>query len=218
MADSARLLARGPWSPSQVEARWHDEQYAPAPRLDAEADEAVAALAERGSPCHDGVAGRLADFATAPGRLELQLQPARWALRLVEADASRSMTALCVVRREDGAWLAGRRAGWLSSWPGRWALGAGGAVDLGESPARTLGRELSEEWGLEPERLRVEALLELPGSLAMLVGVATVPVGAEPVPDAEHDAYQWWPAEVERWPAQASDRLRGMGAFLSSAA
>ena len=37
------------------------------------------------------------------------------------------------------------------------ALGAAGAVEVGESPAATLARELAEEWGLEPERLGVQA-------------------------------------------------------------
>ena len=113
------------------------------------------ALRERGSPCHDGLSTRLASFAEVDGGLALELQPSRWALRLVDADASESLTALCVVRTEDGRWLAGRRAAWVSTWAGRWALGAGGAVDLGESPAETLPRELREEWQLEaaePER------------------------------------------------------------------
>ena len=58
------------------------------------------------------------------------------------------MSALCVTRDADGRWLAGRRAAWLSSWAGRWALGAGGAVDLGENPVDTLTRELDEEWSV----------------------------------------------------------------------
>jgi hypothetical protein len=38
------------------------------------------------------------------------------------------------------------------------------------------------------------------------------------VPDAEHDEFAWWPADIERWPEEADDRLRLMGALLSSAA
>ena len=87
----------------------------------------------RGSPSHDGVAGRLVDFRQAGESIEIEMQPLRWALRLVPGDASQSMAALCVTRAADGRWLAGRRAPWVSSWAGRWALGAGGAVDLGES-------------------------------------------------------------------------------------
>ena len=68
----------------------------------------------------------------------LELQPLRWGLRLVPGDASESVAAMCVTRSADGRWLAGRRAQWVASWAGRWALGAGGAVDLGENPADTL--------------------------------------------------------------------------------
>ena len=32
----------------------------------------------------------------------------------------------------------------------------------------------------------------------MLVGLATVPDGCEPVPDAEHDEWAWWPADIGR--------------------
>ena len=107
------------------------------------------------------------------------MQPLRWALRLVGEDASQSMAALCVTRAADGRWLAGRRAPWVASWAGRWALGAGGAVDLGESPADTLVRELQEEWSVGPERVRGEALLCLPHQLVMFVGQAWLAEGAE---------------------------------------
>ena len=135
--------------------------------------------------------------------------------RLLE-DASDSLTALCVVRSEDGRWLAGRRAGWVSSWAGRWALGAGGAVDLGESPAETLTRELQEEWRLRPDDLSVEALITLPNGLHMLVGLATVPNDCDPVPDAEHDEWAWWDPDPDRWPDHADDRVRLMGRLLQS--
>ena len=72
----------------------------------------------------------------------------------------------------DGRWLAGRRAAWLASWAGRWALGAGGSVELDENPAHTMSRELQEEWSVAPERLQIEALIRLPSGVAMLVGQA----------------------------------------------
>jgi 8-oxo-dGTP diphosphatase len=209
------MLALGSWSPEQVEARWLEEPFEPPDEVERLADEAVEALRRRGSPCHDGLAGRLAGFDSSPERLALELQPSRWSLRLLDGDASSSLTALCVVRSPDGRWLAGRRAGWLSTWPHRWALGAGGSVDVGESPARTLIRELEEEWQLVPERLSVEALVVLPSGLAMLVGVATVADEAEPVPDHEHDEWAWWPADVGRWPADIDERLRMMGKLLA---
>src|SRR4051794_12033998 len=215
MAAAPSLLARGPWSPDQVETRWLDEEYEPPHEKVAAADEAITALRDRGSPSHDGFAARLVSYRDEGGRLILELQPARWALRLVEGDASESIAALCVTRDASGRWLAGRRAPWLSSWPGRWALGAGGAVDVGESPADTLGRELHEEWGVEPERLRCDALVRLSPPLVMFVGTAWLPAGAEVVRDAEHDAHAWWPADIAEWPAEADEPLRRMASMLA---
>ena len=211
------ILARGPWRPDQVRVRWLEDPYEPSAELERLADTAVDGLRERGSPCHDGLATRLASYAEEDGGLALELQPSRWALRLVDEDASESLTALCVVRTEDGRWLAGRRAGWVSSWAGRWALGAGGSVDLGESPAETMPRELREEWQLEADSLSVEALVRLANGLAMVVGLATVPDSSEPVPDDEHDEWAWWDPDPERWPEHADDRVRLMGRFLAGA-
>ncbi len=209
------ILARGPWSLDQVHARWREDAYDAPPERVAEADAAIAALRDRSSPSHDGVSARLVAHRETEDGLELELQPVRWALRLVPDDASESMAALCVTRSADGRWLAGRRAAWLSSWAGRWALGAGGAVDLGESPADTLARELREEWSVTPERIRCEALIRLPQRLTMFVGQAWLPEDAEVVPDHEHDAYAWWPADVDRWPDEADVALRRMARWLS---
>jgi 8-oxo-dGTP diphosphatase len=207
------VLARGPWRPEQVEAVWREDAYEPSAEIDRLADGAVEDLRRRGSPAHDGIATRLVAWDARDDHLRLELQPVRWALRLLE-DASDSLTALCLVRSRDGRWLAGRRADWVSSWAGRWALGAGGAVDLGESPAETLARELQEEWRLEPEDLSVEALVALPDGLNMLVGMATVPDGCDPVPDHEHDEWAWWPADPDDWPPEADDRLKLMARLL----
>jgi 8-oxo-dGTP pyrophosphatase MutT (NUDIX family) len=209
------ILARGPWPAGAVEARWSDEPFRPGPAQERAADEAISALRERGSPSHDGVAARLvAHEVTGDGRLVLDLQPARWALRLIDGDACGSLTALCVTRDSEGRWLAGRRATWLSSWPGRWALGAGGAVDPDENPVDTLVRELDEECSVAPERVSAEALVALPDGMAMFVGMAWLAPGAGGHPDAEHDAYEWWPAEPARWPDEAHARLRLMASFL----
>jgi 8-oxo-dGTP diphosphatase len=214
MPASPSLLARGPWAPEAVETRWLENPYdAPADKV-AAADDAITALRRRGSPSHDGVAARLVSHRVEGDRLIMELQPARWALRLVEGDASDTMAALCVTRDSEGRWLAGRRAPWLSSWPGRWALGAGGAVDVGESPPQTLCRELREEWGVEPDRLRCDALVRLPHRLVMFVGTAWLADGAEIVRDAEHDAHAWWPADIQQWPAEADEPLRRMAALL----
>lgn len=179
------------------------------------ADEAIASLRERESPSHDGLAARLVGFSLDERGIVIEMQPLRWALRLVEGDASHSMASLCVTRSADGRWLAGRRAPWLSSWPGRWALGAGGAVDVGESPAQTLVRELAEEWSVAAERVQGEALMRLPHGMVMFVGQAWLPEGAEVTPDHEHDAHEWWPAAVEEWPQQATEPLRRMARWLS---
>ena len=108
------------------------------------------------------------------GGVDLVCQPMRWSLRLGD-DAADSLSALCVVRDADGRWLAGRRAAWVASWPGRWALGAGGSVEVGENPVETLPRELHEEWSLVPDRLTVEALIRIPSGMVMLVGLARWP-------------------------------------------
>jgi len=209
------ILARGPWSLDDVQARWLEDPFDAPPERVAAADAAIAALRERSSPSHDGVAARLVSHREIDGRLELELQPVRWALRLVPGDASESMAALCVTRSADGRWLAGRRAAWLSSWAGRWALGAGGAVDLGENPADTLARELQEEWSVTPERIRGEALIRLPHNLTMFVGVAWLAEDAVVTPDDEHDAFAWWPADIEQWPPEADPALARMAQWLS---
>jgi 8-oxo-dGTP diphosphatase len=218
MAAGPNILARGPWRPEQVAVSWSDEAWEPPAELTRAADIEVEALKARDSPSHDGLAARLAGWRSpADGGLELDLQPIRWALRLVDHEATRSMTAMCVVRDDEGRWLAGRRAEWLASWAGRWALGAGGAVEVGENPAETLTRELEEEWQLVPEDMSVEALATMRSGLAALIGVATVPTGASAVPDAEHDELAWWPPDPEEWPAEADPRLRLLAHWLLAA-
>ena len=215
--DAPEILARGPWALEQVRVRWQSEQYQPSQEYTDAADAAIKGLRERGSPSHDGVAARLVDYRQDAGGLALELQPLRWALRLVAGDASLSIAALCVTRSADGRWLAGRRAPWVASWAGRWALGAGGSVDLGENPADTLVRELGEEWGVSPQHVRGEALVRLPHQLVMFVGQAWIAEGDEAAvtPDHEHDAYAWWPREVDEWPSQAGAALSGMARWLS---
>lgn len=212
------LLARGPWDASEVDAYWREQPYVPDESAVAAADAAVEELRKRGSPTHDGMSARLAGFDSSPARLRLELQPARWSLRL-SGDASSAMSALCVVRDAGGRWLAGRRASWVATWPGRWALGAGGAVDVGEHPVDTLTRELEEEWGLRAERMAVEGLVRVPSGLVLLVGVARLAEDATEVRmDDEHDAHAWWPSDPARWPSEADGEVRLMGALLSAGA
>lgn len=218
MTSAPGILARGPWSPDQVSASWSEVHYEPPAAASEAADAAVAALAERGSPSHDGLAARLVGFRVeGDGALAMDLQPVRWALRLVDGDASSSVAALCAVRDAEGRWLAGRRAAWLASWPERWALGAGGAVDVGENPVDTLVRELWEEWAVEPARVQGEALVQLPHRMVMFVGQAWLPPGAEVTRDHEHDEHAWWPADVADWPDEADEPLRRMATLLAEA-
>lgn len=214
VAPAPALLARGPWNAEQVQAWWREKQFTPPATATAVADAALDALRDRGSPTHDGLSARMASFRAAADRLELQLEPVRWSLRLA-TESAEGISALCVVRDAEGRWLAGRRAGWVASWAGRWALGAGGAVDLGESPAQTLTRELEEEWSVAPRRLTVEALVRLPSGLVLLVGMARLHAGAEVTMDREHDTYAWWPADIGDWPAEADEPLRHMARLLA---
>ena len=213
--DVPELLARGPWDVSQVEASWRERPFVPDAPATAAADAAVAELRERSSPTHDGMSARLAEYRATPDLLRLELEPARWSLRL-GGDAARSISALCAVRDAEGRWLAGRRAAWVATWPGRWALGAGGAVDVGENPADTLTRELHEEWSVRPEQLTVEALARVPSGLMLLVGMARVANGSQVRMDREHDAHAWWPPNPADWPPEADGQVRQLGRALAA--
>jgi 8-oxo-dGTP diphosphatase len=210
------ILARGPWRADQVATRWREDRFEPHPALAAQADAAIAELQDRGSPSHDGLAARLAAYESERGGLTVELQPMRWALRLVGDDALGSLSVLCAARAADGRWLAGRRADWVATWAGRWALGAGGAVEVGEDPVGALARELEEEWSVVPDTLTVEALVCLPNRMAMLVGQAWLPDGAEVTRDHEHDAHAWWPADPAAWPEEADAQLRRMALLLEA--
>jgi 8-oxo-dGTP diphosphatase len=216
VASAPVLLARGPWDPGQLDVSWRSDEFEPDAEASEAADSVIHALEARGSPSHDGLAGRLVSFDADERRLRLELQPARWALRLIPSDAARSLSVLCVVRDADGRWLAGRRAAWLASWAGRWALGAGGSVEVDENPAQTMARELQEEWSVDPRRLRIEALVMLPSEVVLLVGQAWLAHGARVCPDHEHDDFAWWPAEIGDWPAEADEPLRRVATLLSS--
>jgi ADP-ribose pyrophosphatase YjhB (NUDIX family) len=198
-----------------VRARWRAEEFEPEQSALDTADELLADLRKRGSPSHDGLAARLAGYDAGEDGLTLELQPARWALRLLPAGAAQSMSIVCIVRAADGSWLAGRRAAWLASWPGRWALGAAGSVEVGEQPIETIERELHEEWSVAAGRLQIEALVMRPSELVMLVAQAWLAEGSEVRPDSEHDEFAWWPAEIQRWPAEGHQSLRRIASLLS---
>jgi hypothetical protein len=77
------ILARGHWPAERVLARWREEHYEPPAGHAEAADAAITALRERGSPSHDGLSARLVAHEEDGDRLVLELQPTRWALRLV---------------------------------------------------------------------------------------------------------------------------------------
>jgi 8-oxo-dGTP diphosphatase len=108
------ILARGPWERGQVAVQWREDSFEADPAQNAAADRGIAALQDRGSPAHDGLAARLCAFEAGSDALRMTLQPMRWSLRLSD-DAAGSMSVLCVARDTQGRWLAGRR-GWR---PGR---------------------------------------------------------------------------------------------------
>ena len=51
----------------------------------------------------------------------------------------------------------------------------------------------------------------------MLVGQAWLADGATVTPDDEHDAFAWWPADVDRWPAGGRRAAAAGGALLLAA-
>jgi len=197
-----------------VAVQWRDDSFEPDAAQNAAADRAIAALEDRGSPAHDGLAARLCSFEAGDHALRLTLQPMRWSVRLGQ-DAAAALSVLCVARDAEGRWLAGRRAPWVATWAGRWALGAGGSVELGEDPVEALTRELQEEWSVTPERFAVEALVSLPSGMVMLIGQAWLAAGTEVTRDAEHDAHAWWPSEPAAWPDEADPVLRRMATLLA---
>lgn len=209
------ILARGPWPLDRVSSRWSGATYEPSPEMSAEADAAIAELLDRGSPAHDGIAARLTGYSVQDGSLALDLEEMRWALRLT-GDQLDALSVQCVVRDHEGRFLAGRRAQWVASWAGVWALGAGGAVDAGEDAALALGRELQEEWGVVPVRQTVEALLATPTGMSLLIGQAWLAPGAEVTRDHEHDAHAWWPSDPNDWPDDAHPQLRRMATLLTT--
>ncbi len=205
MVDESGVLARGPWEPGDIEVGWRSEPFAPSAETIEAADRALQELRGRGSPSHDGLAARMVGFEVSPdGRLQLELQPIRWALRLLPGRRRRGqLSALCVVRDAEGSWLAGRRAAWVASWAGRWALGRGrlgrGRREPGrharararggvERPARAAAGR-----GADPARQRHDDVRR-----------AGVAAGRAPAsrPTTSTTSSRGGRAEVERWPAR----------------
>jgi 8-oxo-dGTP diphosphatase len=210
------VLAHGPWSADRVTSRWLGEHYRYGEAAQAEATRALQRLADRGSPSHEGVSARLASWTATDGALELELQPAPWSSRLLEGDKHGACAVVCVVRADDGRFLAGRRAPWLAIWPDVWMLGGAGGIDLGEDVTAALSREVREEWRAEPVGPpSIEAIVQLPDGMLWIVGQAWLAPGTKIVADEEHAAWAWWPADHRRWPEETRRELRDLAALLS---
>ena len=201
MADEPALLARGPWAPRRGRGPLARRALRRRRRRAwSAADAAIAALRDRGSPSHDGLAGaarRPRGSTTAAARSSCSRCAGRcgWSRATRRGRSPRCASPATA----DGRWLAGRRAPWLSSWAGRWALGAGGAVDVGESPVAHARRASSTRSGRSrPSACAARRSCACPHRLVMFVGQAWLPEGAEVTPDHEHDAYAWWPADDRR--------------------
>ena len=215
MTDQPALLARGPWPLDRVECVWRDEHFDPGTSVGGRRRRDRRAARPR---LAEPRRARRAPRRTTPSATAASTSScSRCAGRCASCPATPrgSVSSLCVIRDSEGRWLAGRRAEWLSSWAGRWALGAGGAVDVGEWPADTLLRELGEEWSVTAERAQAEALVRLPHGMFMFVGQAWLPPGAEVTPDHEHDEHAWWPADPADWPDEADEPLRRMATLLA---
>ena len=166
-----QLLARGPWAPAQVEARWRDEQYERPGREGrsrrrrrsrhcASAARRATTASPRGSSRHRE-RGRPADHGAPAG--PLGAAPRRGRRQRIGRRAVRHARRRGPLARRAPRAVAG-------SWAGRWALGAGGAVDVGEIPADTLARELRRGVERRARAAAREALVRLPHRLVMFVG------------------------------------------------
>ena len=155
------ILARGPWPPDRVPSRWSDDPTSRPPEQ-----------GRRGRP-------RRSPSSQDRGRRRTTGWPPGWPASGGRRRAASSSCSRCAgrcgcwrrrVRRALGAVRRARRRGPLArrparrvggdAGPGVWALGAGGAVEVGRGPGARARRASSRRSGrVEPERLAVEALV-----------------------------------------------------------
>lgn len=116
----------------------------------------------------------------------------------------------------DGQVLLGRRAEQRDWLPGAWDV-VGGHIEAGESPEAAITRELAEELGVVPARLRELGVLDSEAGGWRLRLYVVVAWSGEPVnrcPD-EHAELRWMP------PAEAARRLAaahaGFAALIAAA-
>ena len=161
-------------------------------------------LQDRGSPSHDGVAARLVDYRAAR-RAASRSSCSRCAGRCGWSPATppRAWPRCASPARPTGAgWPGGARRG-SPRGPAAGRSARAARSTSARTPPRRWCASCSEEWAVAPERVRGEALLRLPHRLVMFVGQAWLAEGADEAvtPDHEHDAFAWWPSEIDDWPA-----------------
>ena len=160
-----------------------------------------------------------AGYTTPATGLELELQPMRWCLRLVErATRSSSISVLCVVRDADGplargpARGLGRDAGPAAGRSARAARSRSARTRSRPSPASSRRSGPSR-----PSASRSRRSCACPTARRCSSGRPGCAEGAEVVRDPEHDAHAWWPAEIRRaGPTEADPALRRMARLLSA--
>ncbi len=112
--------------------------------------------------------------------------------------------------------LAARRS-YPRTLAGRWEL-PGGKVELNETPAGALHRELDEELGLAvslgplvPGPL--DGDWPIPSGRRLRVFLAAAHQGSHPVPGSDHDAVRWLSADLLFEPAWLDGDLAVIGAL-----
>ena len=216
--DLPEVLARGPWPLEQVRAHWREEHFEPSAAHARAADAAIAALQQRGSPSHDGVAARLVEYARGRGRRRAGAAAAAlgacgWSPATRRTASRRTASR---VRPTAAGWPAGARRGSpRGPGAGRWARAAR-SISARTRPTRSCASS-QEEWSVAPARVQGEALLRLPHKMVMFIGQAWLAEGAEDevTPDHEHDAFAWWPREIDEWPPEAGEILPRLARWLT---
>ena len=115
-----------------------------------------------------------ASFAVQRRQLRLELRAgALGAAAAARRAPSRACRRCASCASADGRWLAGRRAAWLATWAGRWALGAAARSRSTRTRPTRWPASCRRSGRSTPERLtRRGAACALPTGIVMLVGQA----------------------------------------------
>lgn len=157
-----RVIAKGPWTPQELEARVVASTLRAAPELEAAVDAAWrAALAEPGRTLFDGPMMRLESLEASEGRLRWSLSETSYrpfyVLHMLRPDlleahpeaAPRPVGVSAGVITADGKLLLGKRSSRVAYYPGHVHPFAGTLEPAdGGSPFVAARRELKEELGI----------------------------------------------------------------------